>query len=160
MTKTFSIAFFIRGDAVGKGRGRTVRLGNGAVSTYTPAKTRSYEGIVRTMAMDAMDRQQPIEAPVHLELDIVCSVPRSWPEWKRRMALADRIAATSKPDVDNVLKAISDACNGVVWRDDSQIVQIRLNKFYGETPGVQVRVMAFDDLPCQVKKKPPEARTC
>ena len=39
---------------------------------------------------------------------------------------------TSVPDTDNVLKAVSDAMNGIVYRDDSQVVNAVVWKRYSE----------------------------
>lgn len=35
----------------------------------------------------------------------------------------------SKPDFDNVLKAVADALNGVAWGDDSQIAVGTIRKY-------------------------------
>ena len=64
--------------------------------------------------------------------------PASWSKAKRARALAGVDWHTSKPDADNVAKAILDACNGVVFRDDSQIVMLTATKEFSETPGVRV----------------------
>ena len=41
---------------------------------------------------------------------------------------------TKKPDIDNAIKAIADALNGVAYYDDSQIVYIEATKHYAEKP--------------------------
>lgn len=42
------------------------------------------------------------------------------------------IGKPNKPDGDNLLKSIGDALNGMVWRDDAQIVQFKeIRKVYG-----------------------------
>jgi len=33
-----------------------------------------------------------------------------------------------KPDADNVAKAVLDACNGILWLDDNQVVDLRVLK--------------------------------
>lgn len=43
-------------------------------------------------------------------------------------------------DADNVLKAVCDGMNGVVFKDDSQAVSVVLAKRYGETPRLRVMV--------------------
>lgn len=40
-----------------------------------------------------------------------------------------------KPDVDNYAKSVLDACNGIAWEDDSQIVKLTVEKEWAE-PGV------------------------
>lgn len=40
----------------------------------------------------------------------------------------ERERDTTKPDIDNVLKAVLDALNGVAYKDDSQVVEVRVVK--------------------------------
>lgn len=69
-----------------------------------------------------------------------CMVPSSWPKTKKAQALAGTIRPTTKPDQDNVLKAIFDGLNGVAWRDDVQVVDITSRKRYAPLPGVYVEI--------------------
>ena len=45
-----------------------------------------------------------------------------------------------KPDLDNVVKAVLDALNGVVYRDDAQVVNLVATKRYATEPRVEVYV--------------------
>ena len=47
---------------------------------------------------------------------------------------------TKKPDGSNVLKAVEDALNGVVYRDDCQIADSRIVRRYGDRPRVVVSI--------------------
>jgi len=42
-----------------------------------------------------------------------------------------------------VIKAVYDGCNGVLWRDDVQVVDGRQRKRYSATPGLRVEVWAL-----------------
>lgn len=44
-----------------------------------------------------------------------------------------------RPDVDKLTRAILDALSGIVWRDDSQVVDITASKLYGD-PGAVITV--------------------
>lgn len=46
----------------------------------------------------------------------------------------------SKPDIDKLCRAIMDAMTGIVFQDDSQVVEIRACKIYGPVPGAYIRV--------------------
>jgi Holliday junction resolvase RusA-like endonuclease len=49
-------------------------------------------------------------------------------------------------DLDNLSKAILDACNGIVWVDDKQIIDLHLTKRTGqEKPGVTVTVLRKEE---------------
>jgi len=45
---------------------------------------------------------------------------------------------TKKPDLDNLIKLIKDACNKIIWKDDAQVVSIFAEKVYSETPRKEV----------------------
>ena len=68
-------------------------------------------------------------------------IPVSWTKAKRADALAGLVMPTGRPDLDNLVKALTDACNGIVWRDDAQIVRLMAEKRYGEQPGAVVSVI-------------------
>ncbi|MNH47634.1 Endodeoxyribonuclease RusA [compost metagenome] len=51
-----------------------------------------------------------------------------------------------KCDADNCIKAVCDALNGVVWRDDVQVVKLFLTKKFSAVPGVTVRVVPLEKL--------------
>lgn len=135
------VAFNIPGQPVAKGRPKFARRGAHVVA-YTPQKTASYENLVKMAATQAMGGIEPTAGPVSLCLTLDLQIPASWSKKRRAMAVAGAIAATKKPDADNVLKGIKDGCNGIIWRDDAQVVRIMIEKRYSETPGALVEVMA------------------
>lgn len=53
---------------------------------------------------------------------------------------------TTRPDLDGYAKKLLDALNGIVYRDDAQLVQITLVKRFGDMPGVEIRVEAVPPL--------------
>jgi Holliday junction resolvase RusA-like endonuclease len=133
------VAFTIPGQPQGKGRAKIVRIG-GYSRMATPAKTVAYEGLVSLAAGKAMGGRDLMEGPVAVALELECQVPASWSKRKQQQALLGEIRPTSKPDADNTAKAILDGCNGVLWRDDAQVVELSVRKRYHHTPCVRVRV--------------------
>lgn len=129
----------LAGVPQGKGRARAYRKGN-HIGHYTPERTRSYEGMVRTAAMVEMGSRSPIEGPVEFVLRAVFPVPTSWSGRKRQQALVGDLKPAKKPDLDNIAKAVTDALNGVVFADDAQIVRMTLEKRYGQAPAVACTV--------------------
>jgi hypothetical protein len=67
---TESVTVVLSGDPQGKGRPRAAVRGKFA-TFYTPAKTRTYEGMIRTAAMDAMSGREIIASPVEIHLAAV-----------------------------------------------------------------------------------------
>lgn len=136
---TFMVTFKVDGVPVPKGRARYVRRGN-HISTYTPEKTRTYETLIKDAARQAMGVSEPLETPVSLYLYIRVPIPASATK-KRLQAIADGSEKpTKKPDASNVLKSVEDGMNGVVYKDDSQIVNIHVTKVYSSEPGVDICV--------------------
>lgn len=134
------IVFTVPGEPQGKGRPRIGRVGQHA-RMFTPAKTVAYEGLVALAAQEAMQGRDMITGPVLIELHILHGVPQSMSKKRKALALAGQLLPMKKPDTDNVLKAICDGCNGVVWKDDVQATDGVFRRRYSETPGVRVRIV-------------------
>lgn len=129
------VAFHIPGDAVAFARSG----GNGKVR-FTPKKQRDFMALVKLAAHHAMNGQPPLEGAVNLTIRAVYRVPTSWP--KKRAAEAKW--RTSKPDADNIAKLVSDACNEIVFGDDAQVADLRVQKVYGPIAGVMITAMVID----------------
>lgn len=113
-------------EPVAKGRPRVTMRG-GHARAYTPAKTRTAEAALRYMLSAAGARVVP--RPIPITVRAVFRLPRP-------ASLAKRFTApTKKPDLDNTIKTLADAGNGVLWEDDAQIVELNVRKTYG-VPGI------------------------
>lgn len=134
-----AVTFTVPGQPVGKGRPRVGKVG-GFSRLYTPEKTVSYESLVGYSAAQAMAGRGLIEAPVFVTLDIRVQIPASWSRKKQELARVGGYWPATKPDIDNVEKAIFDGMNGVVWKDDVQVVKVTKQKRYSDQPGVEVYV--------------------
>ncbi|MGR9586758.1 RusA family crossover junction endodeoxyribonuclease [Pandoraea sputorum] len=131
--------FVVEGKPEPKGRPRFCSI-NGKTRSYSPGKTVEYEARVATAAALAMMALggSVFCGPVLLEVGIHLPIPASWSKKRKGRAAIGEIAATKKPDADNVLKSIKDGMNGVVYEDDNQVIDIRLHKRYSHTPRVTV----------------------
>ncbi len=129
------------GEPRGKGR---PRFGKGHV--YTPASTASYERSLAWAAKIAMKGKQPLEGPLRVTVTAFMGIPESWRMAKHLDALAGVIRPTSKPDGSNILKIAEDACNGILYIDDSQIVTAIVSKVYAATPALRVEVEPLDGV--------------
>ncbi|MHA6574540.1 RusA family crossover junction endodeoxyribonuclease [Pseudomonas yamanorum] len=134
------VSFFVPGEAIGKGRPRVTTIG-GRARMFTPKKTANYETLIAMAAHEAMQGRELLGGPVMMELAIRVAVAASWSKKKTAAALDGDVMPTKKPDADNVLKAICDGINGIVFKDDVQVVNVSLSKRFSATPGVTVKVV-------------------
>ena len=135
----FMLHFHVEGNPVGKGRPRFRRTKN-FVQTYTDSKTAAWEEKVKSAAKQGMGDTPPLETPVSVYGYFGLSVPSSHSKKRTTACLEGREAPSKKPDLDNMAKAVLDAMNGVVFKDDSQIINLHLKKVYSIEVGVNVLV--------------------
>jgi Holliday junction resolvase RusA-like endonuclease len=123
------ITITIPGEMRGKGRPRFTSRG-GFAKAYTDDKTKNAEAWVKHCAVTQAG-SVPTDAAVSVAVAVEVVPPASWSKTKRASAIAGGFYPTSKPDLDNVVKLIADALNGIVWQDDKQIVRMVASKRYG-----------------------------
>lgn len=132
-----SVSFVVPGEPVGKGRPRFVMATGRA---YTPEKTARYEHLVKL-------EYEKVHGPgltfgsfaqIGIRLDAYFSVPQSVSRPKRAQMLNGAKRPTKKPDLDNVLKVVGDALNGLAYYDDSQIVSCEVHKYYSDNPRLEI----------------------
>jgi Holliday junction resolvase RusA-like endonuclease len=133
------LQFEIPGAPVAKGRPRISTRG-GFARAYTPKKTVNFEARVALAAQQVMDGSEPLDGALSLFIDVHLPIPQSWSKKKKEQASAHVIRPCSRPDIDNYVKAVFDGGNEIVWRDDSQIVELTSRKFYSENPRIVVEV--------------------
>lgn len=127
-----TISFTVPGVPVPKARPRAGRHG-----FYTPAKTKDYESTVAWSAR-AAGIKKPISGPVALALVFYMPIPASWSQ-KRQYAVVGN-PHVSKPDCDNLMKAVMDGLNGIAWLDDSQVWMPSAAKIYAREGRVSVSI--------------------
>lgn len=87
---------------------------------YTPGTANGWKDTIRLAAASLAGRE--LTSPIYLQAKII--LPR--PKARRK----DYYVVT-KPDIDNLLKAIMDVLSQVrVWHDDAQVVRLEAEKIY------------------------------
>lgn len=98
---------------------------------YTPKETREYEEAVRQIVKSVI--KSPFNNGLRLTINFYLQVPKSWPKAKQEQARNGQVRPTTRPDIDNLIKAIMDALNdGIGYNDDKQIVELHAYEWYGE----------------------------
>ena len=151
MSDDHLIRVVIPGVPVAQGRPRATVVG-GHARVYSPKPAADWRGRAQVLMIDAADAAGAQEQgsavgpgiPLRVEVDAYWPQPTSTPKRDR-----GRVAwRPSRPDGDNILKAVQDAGNGVLWHDDAQIVEASVRKFvaaYGAPPRVEIRVALADE---------------
>ncbi|EOQ15410.1 hypothetical protein KQ3_05879 [Bacillus cereus B5-2] len=137
------IKFTVLGEAVAQGRPRasTRKKANGKVEVkmYDPNKSRDFKRYVGLVASQyAPDKL--LEGPLQLEVKVYKPSLKSFSKKKALAAEEGLLRPTTKPDVDNYVKGVKDALNKVIWNDDSQVVDLKVSKWYSEKPRVEVTI--------------------
>lgn len=102
------LEFVVAGPPVPKARARKGRGGH----WYTPRPTVHYELAIRNTAMVAKHSRD-----------------NSWPKGARyRLTVVAYFPDRRRRDGDNVIKSVQDACNGMLWVDDAQVVTSTITK--------------------------------
>jgi len=134
------IEFFVPGKPVAKQRPRFTSRGKFG-RAFTPPETVNYEALVKMCALEASRPDLPMESAVGVVLTIHVERPRSAPKRVRY--------PVKRPDADNVVKSILDGMNGILYRDDSQVVTGRWEKIFAvdeKREGVHVQVTYFEEV--------------
>lgn len=134
---TYQVIFSVYGEVVPKGRPRFTRQGR----TYTPKKTHDYESEVAMMAKSAMGSSDPLETPVAVYVYVNLPVPSSYSKKRTEACLSGLEKPIKKTgDLDNQIKSVLDGMNGIVYKDDSQIVSLHATKRYDSIASVHICV--------------------
>ena len=132
-----TVKFTVLGEPRGKQRPRMTRNGH----TYTPAETVQYENLVRMeYRRQCGDYRFPDDAALDMRIMAYYAIPKSVSKKKRQEMLERRIRPLKKSDWDNVGKIIADSLNEIAYKDDVQIVDGQVRKFYSDQPRVVVTI--------------------
>lgn len=141
--------FEVSGKAVPQARPAASHIG-GVYRRFDPPKCREYKAKVREslylQCPPKLNGGAVYSGAVAIEVKEFRAMPSSWNKAKRLDALAGRIKPVSKPDTDNILKIVKDALNGVLWKDDAQVVSDKIEKVYAVMPRLKVKVFYLDRL--------------
>jgi crossover junction endodeoxyribonuclease RusA len=141
------IAFTVYGRAQPAGSKRAFynKSAGRVIVTDDNKKARPWKAEVADAAQTAMLAESVtgngvlVDGPLSLELTFV--VPRPKGHYGANGVLPSAPShPTVRPDVLKLARGVEDACTGIVWRDDSQIVLETLRKEYGEPARCEVVV--------------------
>lgn len=130
-TDTFETTIQI--TPIGKGRPKFSSRGRFVIA-YTPKKTRDFETEFARRVAKEFKGRLPFNFP--LSVSIVFGMERP--------VSVTRAMPSVKPDIDNLIKAVLDPLNKIVFDDDALIVSIKAGKQYSRTPFIYIKVERFE----------------
>jgi Holliday junction resolvase RusA-like endonuclease len=132
------IKFTVYGEPVAQGRPKATTIG-GHVRMYDPKKSSDYKDYVKLVASEKAPKSL-LEGALTMVVKIYRPMPKSFSKRKSDQAEQGMLRPITKPDADNYLKAIKDALKNVIWKDDSQVVDVQVSKWYSDRPRVEVSI--------------------
>lgn len=129
------MTFFLEvpGEVVAQSRPRFKRMKD-FVTTYDPKRSKDYKQIVADTFKKKYPDAEPIEGGIWFGLTVFMPIPKSYPKWKKKLALKNELFPAKRPDIDNYFKSVTDALIGLAYKDDKQIVSSTMAKRYGMSP--------------------------
>ncbi len=134
------VKFTVYGEPQGKGRPRFSKVAN-HVKTRTPDETILYENLIQTeFRRQCGNVRFSDEDQLDMRILAFYQIPSSVSKKKTRQMLDRVIRPTKKPDWDNIGKVVADSLNQVAYRDDAQVVDSQVRKFYSDQPRIEVTI--------------------
>jgi Holliday junction resolvase RusA-like endonuclease len=117
------------------------------IPNWTPTRTKDVEILVATYAKAAVQKSDwnPELAQsfgVDLNISFCFPIPKSVKKDDRRFMVS--APHTRKPDIDNLLKLIKDALNGIAWLDDSCVARVYASKCYDYEPSCSIEISLYE----------------
>jgi len=145
-----SIGFQVPGEPMAMPRARIATRGKFA-RMYTPEAAVSHKTAVQwawTKAVSVHKFKPPMDAIVRIAITVYRTLPKSAPKWMKALVdefegtlgVASSVPCQTKPDWDNYGKLVSDALNGIAYRDDGQVFKGTVEKCYASTAYTYVSV--------------------
>jgi len=118
------------------------RLAQGRIFTYNPSKP--YIDRMKWQ-LKAFAPSNPLLGPIEMTICFFLKIPKSTSAIKRTQMIAGKILHMKKPDVDNLAYAVTNACKGIVYKDDSQVVRLIAQKMYADDSRIVVKIRELND---------------
>ena len=133
-----NLSFVVPGPCIPQGRPRAGKRGK-KIIMYDPKESKDYKRYVSLIARQHAPKK-PYEGELSVHLKIYRQIPKSTTKKDRALYLEGIKRPVVKPDNTNYAKGIEDALNGIIYKDDSQIVDLQVSKFYSDNPRVEINI--------------------
>lgn len=126
-------------------RSRIVKPKGGVpfVSVYDSKRSKDNKAFIASCAVQVKPRVL-LDCDLEVEIIFYRELLKSFSKKKIEQALAGQIRPSTKPDIDNYVKAVFDGINGIIWKDDARVVDLKTSKYYSDKPRTEVIVRTID----------------
>lgn len=137
--------FFFSMVVAGRPQGKALKARFvGGHAKITPTNTSAKEmATMRETARGKMAGREPYDGPLTVEIWAYRPIPSNFNKAKTELAKRGLIAPTTRPDADNYAKLANDAFNALVFKDDSQIVDLVVHKRFSPQARTVITLRTF-----------------
>ncbi|WP_207695550.1 RusA family crossover junction endodeoxyribonuclease [Enterococcus sp. DIV0212c] len=114
------------------------------VSVYDSKRSKGNKAFIAGCAAKV---KPPVPLDCDLEVEIIFyrELLKSFSKKKTEQALAGQLRPNTKPDIDNYVKAVFDGINGIIWKDDARVVDLKTSKYYSDKPRTEVIIRTLSE---------------
>lgn len=123
---------------------------------FTSDSAKRYLKYKKSVALQLLSqhKKDPFDAALEVEVIFRLPIPESIRNHTNPFQLH-----TKKPDIDNLIKGLFDAANGIIWVDDNRVSSMIVKKVYSNNPGIHLEVKPIGGLAYgQAKATPKKAK--
>lgn len=109
---------------------------------YDPSK--KYKELIQWQLRPHAPKEM-ILGPIDMNIYFYMPIPKGTSKIKQRLMQEGKIYHIKRPDIDNLAYVVTNALKGIVYKDDSQIVNLHLYKRYAEKPKICISAMDLNE---------------
>lgn len=149
MTDKLEFTVIGKPQPAGSKRAFPIRRGGrvvGVATTDDNKRSKPWQAIVSSAALDALAEGEQLRGPLLLKIDFYLARPAGHYGTGRNAGTVRSSAPTfpvTRPDATKLVRGIEDALTGIAWRDDAQVVSQLVRKLYGTPERAEVLVAAI-----------------
>ena len=118
----------------------------GKIHTYDPSSQKKDDFLV---LIHNQAPKSPLKGAISLTCKFYCTRPKAHfgtGSNAKKLKTSAPLWVSKRPDIDNYLKLIMDAGNGVLYQDDSQIVKVLMLKSYSIKPRTEITLEELENV--------------
>ena len=110
---------------------------------YDPPSVKKFKKQLNALATKKMAEKgiKPFDEAIEVKMTVYRPIQKSVSKIERMRRHLGVALPSVKPDLDNYVKSIWDAFNGVIWSDDSKITDTAVKERYSLNPRIEVEVV-------------------